>query len=124
MNSAVVELATDSGPLLRVSGKLVPPDRFREIAFEFGSGTLILRCDDDTDEIILEVRTPQAPSSPSGDPVLSELLGMRIDYAWELRNHRGYTDAVQLRLVDATGREETRQFEVAASALDMRRVTP
>jgi len=122
MQPAVIKLATDSGALLRVTGKPVPPNRFSELAFEFRNGTLILRCDDDTDEMILEFRTSGAASRPSGNTVLNELVGMCIEYAWELRNHRGYTDAVQMRMVDSNGREDTRQFEVAASAMDMRRV--
>jgi hypothetical protein len=91
------------------------------LAFEFDKGTLLLRCDDDTDEIVLETTNPPARRD-SSKTLLSELIGMQIDYAWELRNHRGYMDAIQLRLTAADGREATCQFEAAASAMDIRRV--
>jgi hypothetical protein len=45
-----------------------------------------------------------------------------LDYVWELRNQRGYVDGLQLRLRDGQGRQETVQFEVGASAMDVRRV--
>jgi hypothetical protein len=121
MDAAVTALASDSGPLFHVSGQLVPQGRFHELAFEFDKGTLLLRCDDDTDEIVLETTNPPARRDGS-KTLLSELIGMQIDYAWELRNHRGYMDAIQLRLTAADGREATCQFEAAASAMDIRRV--
>lgn len=42
----------------------------------------------------------------------------------ELRNHRGYTDAFQLRLMNDEREEESRQLEVAGSVIDVRLVIP
>jgi hypothetical protein len=124
MEPAVADLAADSGPLLSVSGVASSPGRFGYLQCAFGAGVLILRCDDDTDEIIAEVGNARPDCQPVAEPDLTELLGKSIEHAWELRNHRGYEDAFQLRLIAEDGREETRQFEVAASATDTRRVSP
>jgi Family of unknown function (DUF6334) len=48
---------------------------------------------------------------------------MTIEYGWVMINHRSYVDAFQLRFTDLDGRNETRQFEVGASAMDVWRVT-
>ncbi len=49
---------------------------------------------------------------------------MVIDYVWTMENHRGYHDAIQIRLLARDSREEqTRQFEVAASAMTISRVS-
>jgi len=103
-----------------VSGVACWDSRYAYLQFEFGAGILILRCDDDTDEVIAEVGEARADCQPVAELVVTELLGKSIEHAWELRNHRGYRDAFQLRLIDQEGCEETRQFEVAASAMDVR----
>jgi hypothetical protein len=81
-----------------------------------------LRCDDEPDEVLVSVS-----AEPSGLDAIDEgplaLLGLSIEYAWILRNHRGYADGFQLRLVDDHGREETRQFEVGGSAIDVLRAS-
>jgi len=49
---------------------------------------------------------------------------MVVEYVWVMINHRGYRDALQIRLLHLDSREEqTRQFEVAASAMTIHRVT-
>ena len=78
--------------------------------------------DDYTDEIVVAVSDESAGMPGISHPALGTLDGLRVEYAWCLTNHCGYVDAFQLRLVDGRGREETRQLEVAASAMDVRRV--
>jgi hypothetical protein len=122
MHADIQQLAEDSGPLLVVTGLPVAGNRFRALFFEFENGTVQVGCDDDTDEVVVALC-----EGPKGQPVgpvgaLTGLEGLVIEYAWDLRNHRGYLDAFQLRLRDSLGRDETRQFEVAASAIDVRRV--
>lgn len=51
------------------------------------------------------------------------LRGLYIEYLWLLTNHRGFTDAVQLRLRGDEGQEQMMQLEVAGSALTARRVS-
>src|SRR6185437_104420 len=111
MTAAVRALAGDSGPLVSASGSRDSAGRYTSLRLNFRSGSLILACNDDTDEVVVT-----AENEPRGNRVLSqsalpELLGMSIDYAWVLTNHRGYDDAFQLRFVDENRREEVRQFE-------------
>jgi len=94
MNAQVMALASESGPLLRVSGAEAAQARFRWIELEFAAGTLRLACDDDTDEIVVGIA--DQPAAGSDASAFKELLGMRIEYAWSLTNHRGYVDAFSL----------------------------
>jgi len=63
------------------------------LAFEFASGVLSMRCDDDTDEIVVEVERSRSDAQPVAEAWAQDLLGEWIEYVWELRNHRGYRDA-------------------------------
>ena len=119
---SLLDLASDSGPLSRITGSVCAKDRLRSLDLEFAAGMLCLRCDDDTDEIVVEVARRESDRPSVAHPALADLAGMSIESTWVMTNHRGYVDAFQLRLRDESGREETRQFEVAASAMDVRRV--
>jgi hypothetical protein len=122
MHSEVRRLAADSGELLAVTGSAVAGRRFIALFLRFERGTLKLSCNDDTDEIVASVSDdPEGHDDVSHD-ALNELVGLTLDYAWELRNHRDFMDGFQVRLRDGHGREETLQFEVGASAMDVRRV--
>jgi hypothetical protein len=123
MDADVQRLVVESGELTAVLGQSVGGDRFAALALVFAAGTLHFRCNDDTDEIIVELVDNDSLGYPTVDhDSLAGLVGMAVEYAWEMTNHRGYADAFQLRLRDAEGHEETRQFEVGASAMDVRRV--
>ena len=122
MHADVIHLVAESGPLLNVSGMEASPDRFSSLKLEFSSGVLHLRCDDDTDEIIAEISKRDDDYPNVVHPAIRDMIGLRIDYAWSLTNHRGYVDAFQLRLEDGTGTEKTFQFEVLGSAMDVLRV--
>lgn len=121
MDAELVRLASDSGELLAVNGIMAPSGRYSALQFEFASGVLKLRCDDDTDEVIVEVGEEVVGGTSVPGEEMAELIGMRIESAWRLINQRGYVDAFQLRLTDGDD-EKTRQFEVAASAIDVWRV--
>ena len=86
-----------------------------------------LTCDGDTDEIVVEVsqEPPDGLLLVESDPALDGLAGMVIDYVWTMENHRGYHDAIQIRLLARDSREEQQdwQFEVAASAMTISRVS-
>ncbi len=123
MHPDAQRLVSESGELTAVLGRSVGSDRFAALALVFATGTLHCRCNDDTDEIIVEVVEKDSLDYPTvEDDSLGGLVGMAAEYAWEMTNHRGYADAFQLRLRNAKGHEETRQFEVGASAMDVRRV--
>lgn len=123
MHADIERLVADSGKLCAVTGIAgTAAGRFSALFLEFENGTVRLECDDDTDEAVVSVC-----DEPQGQPVVShealiDLEGLMLECAWELRNNRGYTDGFQVRLRDGRGREETRQFEVGASAIDVRRV--
>ncbi len=123
MHHEVKRLAENSGTLLAVVGSRTSDDRFAVLCLEFETGTLEVRCDGDTDEVIVTIAAENHAHSVITSGPLPGLMGLEIEYAWELRNHRGYVDGFQLRLRGGDGREGTVQFEVAASAIDVRRVT-
>lgn len=111
-----------AGPLGRVRGTVCGHGRYAELVFAFADRELWLSCNDDTDEIEVEVResvtTSLADLSDKGP--FRELLGMALEGAWMMENHRGYNDAFQVRFLNTVTREEaTRQFEVAASSISV-----
>jgi hypothetical protein len=124
MEPHVAHLADDSGALLNIMGVAMPGGRYRMLELRFASGVLILRCDDDTDELIAEVGRAGTEAVLIVDSWVDGLLGKRIEYAWDLRNHHGYLDGFQVRLVDDQHDEEARQFEVAAAGIDVRWIPP
>jgi hypothetical protein len=119
MQPDVERLIRDCGPLVAVSGRdHGATGRFWALAFHFPEGVLHLRCDHDTDEVIAEVKDAGSLAYAHVKVgTLAALIGMDVEYAWELTNQRGYTDGFQLRFIDDERREETRQFEGAASTL-------
>lgn len=91
------------------------------LEFRFAQGSLRLTCDDDTDEVVVEMRgTGPLPAQEdlSADDLFAPMVGKDLEYVWWLTNHRGYEDGLQMRLLDLSHRTEvTAQFEVAASVL-------
>jgi hypothetical protein len=122
MRPDVERLASDSGALVAVTGDAVADGRFTALFLEFTAGTLQLVCDDDTDEIVVAVVDGGRGHPRVRHDALVGLMGTTLDDAWELRNHRGYVDGFQLRFRGRDGQEQTVQFEVGASAMDVRRV--
>ncbi len=123
MDADVTALSSESGALLRVTGVAdTAAGRYRSLTLEFVAGVLLLSCDDDTDEIIVEVGGSDSSAKDLDEPWVADLLSKWVEYAWELKNHRGYVDAFQLRLMDDQRNEAAVQFEVAASAIDVRLV--
>jgi hypothetical protein len=122
MGPEVERLTANSGELIAVTGRAVPGGRYATLFLRFKAGTLKLACDDDTDELIATVSDGEVDQLNVDDDALADLVGLTLEYAWELRNHRGYLDGFQVRLRDGHGREETLQFEVGASAMDVSRV--
>ena len=120
MNPRIGRLLSSSGKLQRIVGRRLGNGRYDRLAFVFSEGVLSLRADDDTDEVTVDL----LDAAPAGceeieDELLRGLEGYLVDYAWEMTNQRGYSDAFQIRFRHPSGREETRQFEAAASAIDV-----
>src|SRR3954452_7728799 len=120
------DLASDSGPLLAIHGRRERAGRYYALALVLANGVMTVRCDGDTDEVLVTLD----PDVPDGMPPveheddLNGLEGTVVEYVWIMTNHRGYRDALQIRLLNLDSREEqTRQFEVAASAMTVHRVT-
>lgn len=126
MSDAVRELAADSGVLGRVQGHRSPPG-YDVLELIFDHGSLLLSCHGDTDEIVAEA-TDEVTSDLAeiqDDDALASIAGKVIEQAWTMRNSRGYEDAFQLRCLDlATRSASCLQFEVAASAITVARVSP
>ena len=124
MQPDVQRLIAESERLTAISGQADGTGGFLALAFHFPEGTLHLRCDRDTDEIIAEVKAAGSLAYATvDDGSLAALVGMYPEYAWEMTNHRGYTDGFQLRFTDEEKREQTRQFEGAASTISVLAVT-
>lgn len=115
------ELATDAGALIDVRASKMTGG-FAALAFVFERGTLRLAPHHDSDEIHVAVDDDtEMPAQRAA--MLEDLSGMTLEYAWEMRNHRGYLDAFQMRFLDLDSRDErTWQFEVAASIILAREV--
>ena len=122
MNEEVRDLI-GSEPLLGVTGRDVGNGQLVALALVFGADALHCRCNDATDEIVIEVVSADSLDYPPlHNETLQRAIGMVLEYAWDLTNHRGYADAFQLRFADSRGQEEMCQFEVAACTIDIYRV--
>ena len=124
MNEGVRQLAADSGVLKRVTGRHTPAG-YEVLDLVFDRGTLRLRCDGDADEIVMDVAEEASEFDEIRDvEAFSAITGSIISQAWTMVNDRGYADAFQLRFHDPLTRlESSWQFEVAASAITVGRVT-
>ncbi len=78
----------------------------------------MLRCDEDTDEVIVSIdrRDPRCSEPPPS--CVAALIGMCVVDAWELWNHRGFCDGFRIRC-RSDAQYRTLQVEVAASAGDL-----
>jgi hypothetical protein len=124
MSEDVRQLAADSGVLRHVASRRLEAG-YEVIELGFDHGTLRLTCNGDTDEIVV-VASDRLDRSDEvvNDESLADLLDKVIEQAWIMVNDRGYADAFQLRCIDlATRSESCRQFEVAASAITVSRVS-
>jgi hypothetical protein len=125
MNEAARQLIAESGLLRRIAGRRSPAG-YEVLELVFDRGILRLTCDGDTDEIAVDATRQEASELDEigEDDSLVDLLGKTIELAWTMVNNRGYTDAFQLRCLDlGTRLESCRQFEVAASAISVSRVS-
>jgi hypothetical protein len=116
---AVTEFMMDTGALRLVRGSVVPGG-FGSLDFVFAHGVLRLRAEADTDEVVITLVEGEDAGLEdlSRSPDFASLPGKIVEYAWWMRNHRGYSDAFQMRFLDLGDRiEATLQFEVAASAI-------
>jgi hypothetical protein len=114
------DLVEEAGSLVEVRGERLPGDSYAVLDFMFVGRGLRLRCNADTDEVVIDPAADRdvTLADLTADAVFAGLRGKVIVYAWCLSNHRGYRDAFQMRLLNLEDRsEETRQFEVAASAM-------
>ena len=90
----------------------------------FEHGALCLTPIGDSDEV--DIRLVDTGGLTSERPaIFLDLLGMIVEDAWEMTNHRGYRDGFQMRFLELASRlERTCQFEVAASAIRVCDVQP
>ncbi len=87
-----------------------------------------LNVDIDSDELIWsrEVRLPpDAIAMTNVYPAISKIYGMPLMMSWNMINHQGYFDAVQIELYEKVAkRSHIFQFEVAASNITIYEVNP
>ena len=116
----VATLLGDSGTLRSVSG-VAADDQFESVLFEFANGGLELTCSRDTSEIRVRCCAAGAVSGLK-IAAFADLIDTELIDAWLLTNHRGYTDALQLRFARDGDAPATWQFEVVASGMYAHRV--
>ncbi len=94
------------------------------VLFQFEAEEISLGVDPDSDELFWR-NTGDEPLHDLRDtiPSVADAYGLALTWSWEMRNHQGYFDAVQLEFVDPTlSNAVTFQFKAAASAIRVFRV--
>lgn len=125
MDEDVRKLAADSGVLRRIAGRRSGAG-YTVLDLIFDRGRLRLTPDAETDEIVVRVVAGAEDNSHAieDDAALASLTGKVIEQAWTMSNERGYADAFQIRCLDLDSRRESCcQFEVAAAAIRVARVS-
>lgn len=109
-------LATGSGVMS--DGSLV----CEQIALVVGAKAVVMRVDDDTDEVIVSLEEAAALSDASWQTLgqLSEIDSQRLGWCWGGRNNRGYLDTFMIAL---QGIDPSYTFTGAGSRLQCARVT-
>jgi len=92
------------------------------IVFQFAAGNdLALKVDTETDELVWDEAAALAVTSVdliTLCPLVAKAYGLSLTWCWEMKNHQGYFDAVQLELTDMTlANAVILQFKVAASSI-------
>jgi hypothetical protein len=119
----IKDLAVNGARLVGVSG--YPYDEnhelngFEKIKLEFeGGNVVILGINDETDELIYLENTNCEDTFGDLVPVIPSVghaVDMRISWAWEMMNHQGYFDALQMQFSSSDLKEsEVLQFKVAS----------
>jgi hypothetical protein len=98
VNSRLSSVAEDYGSLQSVTDEESVSGGIESIRFSFEGGDLTLTVQAADDTIIWDLgrastTTERGKSSPSWSDAL---LQCRVRWIWELRNHRGYADGIQL----------------------------
>lgn len=93
-----------------------------QIAIVVGAKAVVMRVNDDTDEVIVSLEDAATLSDASWqtlDPLV-EISSRRLGWCWEGRNYRGYLDTFTIAL---QGIDPSYVFTGAGSALQCARVT-
>lgn len=94
------------------------------IQFQFETEAVALGVNMDTDELCWR----DASDDPLQDlkelhPGISCAYGLNLAWSWEMKNHQGYFDAIQLEFIDRTLSDAVIfQFKVAASTIWLSRI--
>jgi hypothetical protein len=113
----LVEEQTVSGVLGQSAGMTNDGNsRWWAVAFVLGETAVILRVDEDTDEIIVshETLTDEVEMPWRAIVGLAEVVGRKLGWCWICRNYRGYLDGF---IMSFEGIEPNWMFLAAASAL-------
>ena len=86
-----------------------------------GAETLVLSVDRNTDELRWGAVKPQESALSDLAPIapaVKKAYGLHVTWSWEMKNHQGFFDALQLEFTDAELRNSViLQFKVAASQI-------
>lgn len=129
----IIELAQNARRLemiwCDVHGDSATHEHIAAVIFQFeGGSALALKADAETDELIWS-----EASTGFGKPVdlntlcpaVGKAYGLSLTWGWEMKNHQGYFDAVQLEFTDTTlAKAVILQFKVAASSIGVFEVSP
>jgi hypothetical protein len=89
------------------------------LLFEDGN-SLSFRVNEDTDELLYGKAGEGRRDLRLALPGVERAYGLSLTWSWEMKNHQGYFDAVQLELTDDTmSRNVVLQLKVAASVINV-----
>ncbi len=94
-----------------------------QIALVVGDKAVIMRVNDDTDEVMVALEDTSTVDSADWQTLeqLAEMVSRRMGWCWIGRNYRGYLDTFTVAL---DGIDPAYSFTGAASRLQCARVTP
>ena len=94
-----------------------------QIALVVGAKAVVLRVNDDTDEVIVSLEDAAIINERDWQMLdqLADIVSRRLGWCWEGRNYRGYLDTFTIAL---EGIDPAYSFTGAGSRLQCARVTP
>lgn len=94
-----------------------------QLALIVGARAVVIRVNDDTDEVIVSLKEAIAIQEPEWQTLeqLQEIVSCRLGWCWSGRNYRGYLDTFTVAL---DGIDPGYSFVGMASSLHCMRVTP
>lgn len=123
MSEELSRLAEDFGELTSVRLSTFQSGWIETIRLGFAGGSIVVSVDDADDAIRWDLG-PEGDLAVEGSPPGWEaLLSSRVRWIWELTNHRGYRDGIQIEFT-REGNDVGIQMMAEASRLRVYRLEP